>query len=646
MSVNKFGFFILMFACNPAFGQGENVNPVEVIRKFSMSQNLEEKTNLAFTLGEHYWSVRNLPQAKKWYKQCLELNDVPTYSNDVVNTLHLLANVYLNEAIYDSALSFCNDGFMAIAVISNKVDLPNLYQTKGRIYMQLGDHQSALKFFTIADSLYDISPQKDMQANSPYIKIAIGQIFESQMQMARAKEYFDMAYESAKAYKSNYAEATSIQSIANWQCNMKLYRQAKETYSLLLRPQYYVASSYRTIYTYTGLGDVYLGLGQYDSALHYYKLGFHDSKLKGEVYQQDLFYRKLGDSYFKLNNIPLAKAYYDSSLWWGKRNNKLTSSISACQSMADIYKSENNFAKAFEYQVLKERLKDSSLSIKNLEITNHAYTLNNIKQKDFAINLLTATNANNTNTIRKSKTTTNLLYGFVGLMGLSFLFYSNRLSLKRKLDRQLAISQERERIIADLHDDVGATLSSIHIYSELAGNIIETQRTESKELMQKISEQGKALSGRMSDIIWSLKPMGEGKYSILSRLKNYSQELLAGQGINTLFNISDDLDNRIENPQVRKNILLVAKEAMNNIAKYSRATTATISLQQNDLTVTLSIEDNGVGFNTNVDTNGNGLHNIKQRSLQVKGNCHISSSAGQGTKVQCVFPIATISHTM
>ncbi|MES2774924.1 MAG: two-component regulator propeller domain-containing protein [Bacteroidota bacterium] len=206
------------------------------------------------------------------------------------------------------------------------------------------------------------------------------------------------------------------------------------------------------------------------------------------------------------------------------------------------------------------------------------------------------------------------------------------------LEKNLAIQLERERIIADLHDDVGATLSSMHIYGELAGNIFKDKPQESHKLMGKISEQGKDLMGRMNDIIWSLKPAGEDKYSFTARLKNYSQELLAAKNIVTNFNINETLNGEITNPVVRKNVLLIAKEAMNNIAKYSGADTATISLQKTGSTIVLSVRDDGQGFDTAIARQGNGIHNMQQRSRVMQGSLNVTSSPGTGTLVECRFP--------
>jgi len=216
--------------------------------------------------------------------------------------------------------------------------------------------------------------------------------------------------------------------------------------------------------------------------------------------------------------------------------------------------------------------------------------------------------------------------------------------IRLKTEQELTVAKERERIIADLHDDVGATLSSIHIYSELAGNLVNARPAESQEMMNKISQQGKDLLGNMSDIIWSLKPASDEQYSFARRLLNYSQELLAAKNIQAHFAIDELLAAQIINPQVRKNILLIAKEAMNNIAKYSNAGKAIITLEKKETMVVLCVEDNGQGFDTTNAKHGNGLHNMQQRCQQLEGVFEISSSTGKGTSLSCHFPIAIISH--
>ncbi|MES2647579.1 MAG: histidine kinase [Bacteroidota bacterium] len=612
---------------------------------FSSSPNVDKKAKAAFELGGYYWTIRKLSDAKMWFRTCLRVMPVATDSNNVVDAQNLLANVYLNEAAYDSALFFCNESFSSIGKISNKRLLPNLYQTKGRIYLPLGDQNAAINFFTVADSLYETSPDILMQSQSPYIKIALGQIFESQQQMNRAKEYYDMAVRLSGVQKDINTMATSLQTEAQWFCTMKQYKKAKEIYAKLLQPPLHNAYSYRIIYIFNGLGDVYLGLRQPDSSLYYFKKSLQESKDKGENYRQDLFYCKMGNAYTMKKMFSLAKLYYDSTIQTAEKNRYRSASIMAYQGLAEIAIDENDYKAAYRYLQTKQQLKDSVLNLKTVEMSNHSYTLNNIKQKDVTINALTVLDEDNQKLIKQGKVITSLLFAFTGLLLLFFFIFTKRLKLARRLEKQMIITEERERIIADLHDDAGATISSIHIYSELAGSLVDTKPHESKELLAKISQQGKDLLNRMSDIIWSLKPGNEQSFSISSRLKNYSHELLASKGINVEFEISETLDSDLSNPLARKNILLIMKEAMNNVAKYSGANNAVITLQQAGESIQLSVKDNGKGFNIYATATGNGLHNMKQRSKYLKGEFNIISSPEHGTLVSVKFPIAIISHT-
>jgi signal transduction histidine kinase/streptogramin lyase len=224
-------------------------------------------------------------------------------------------------------------------------------------------------------------------------------------------------------------------------------------------------------------------------------------------------------------------------------------------------------------------------------------------------------------------------------------FYLRRLQAERqKMLQQYLLQQERDRITADLHDDIGATLSSMSIYSDLAVNVMNTQPRETKKMIDKISDTSKDLMNRMGDIIWSMKPANEEKYTIEARLKNYCTELLTPKNIVAGFYIDDKLAASITNPEVRKNLLLIAKEAINNIAKYSKATQVTFTLNQQAQKIVFTIKDNGEGFDKLKVSNGNGIDNIQQRCKLLGGICSIETSKGNGVCITCNFPIAIISH--
>lgn len=217
--------------------------------------------------------------------------------------------------------------------------------------------------------------------------------------------------------------------------------------------------------------------------------------------------------------------------------------------------------------------------------------------------------------------------------------------MRLNAEKETSIAKERERIITDLHDDVGATLSSLSIYGELANNVWTDKPEESRKLIDKISVTAKALMGRMGDIIWSMRAGDEEKFTLEARLKNYCNELLSPKNIESHVAIDNKLAATISNPGVKKNILLIAKEAINNIAKYSDATVANIVFEKQEAGVALIISDNGNGFGREGSRQGNGLHNMEARCKALQGNFSIQTAPRAGTVVTCLFPIATISYT-
>lgn len=215
--------------------------------------------------------------------------------------------------------------------------------------------------------------------------------------------------------------------------------------------------------------------------------------------------------------------------------------------------------------------------------------------------------------------------------------------IKLDIERKIAQEKERVRITEDLHDDVGATLSSLNIYGDLAHSIWEDDPEKSKEIVGKIAGQSRELMFRMSDIIWSMKPELNENGSLTPRIRNFAQELLSSKGIDVDFQIDETIFGSISNPMLRKNIILIIKEALNNVAKYSKASKSLILLEKRDDMIYLEITDNGMGFVKDLEKKGNGLENMATRTKQMNGVFDIISKSGAGVTISCQIPIATIS---
>lgn len=217
-----------------------------------------------------------------------------------------------------------------------------------------------------------------------------------------------------------------------------------------------------------------------------------------------------------------------------------------------------------------------------------------------------------------------------------------QLELKSVEDRLKAIELERNRIASDLHDDIGAALSSIRIYSTALERKFDANPAEAKSLNERILSASAGMMERMSDIIWSIHPRNDAAESLLLRMKSYASEILGSNEITLTYAIGAETEQLQFNMHARKNLYLIFKEAINNISKYSKASGIHIEfgIQGDDLI--FNISDNGIGFNVVQASSGNGLRSMNQRLELLGGKLHIISHQHGGTKLECKIPVKNV----
>jgi signal transduction histidine kinase len=210
--------------------------------------------------------------------------------------------------------------------------------------------------------------------------------------------------------------------------------------------------------------------------------------------------------------------------------------------------------------------------------------------------------------------------------------------------RQQAVMLERERIIADLHDDVGGGISSIRMMSDLMMQDAAAEPGDKYgSFPQKISQTVKEIAQRMHTIIWSLNEENDTLGNFTEYVKQYGTGYFENTGVEFILNTDKDLPSTIQLSGVqRKNLFLVIKEALHNILKHAEATrvAVTIFIQSNRLGIV--IEDNGKGMKDahliNGNGFGNGVKNMKRRMAEINGETGIASS-GNGTRISAGVPL-------
>jgi len=202
---------------------------------------------------------------------------------------------------------------------------------------------------------------------------------------------------------------------------------------------------------------------------------------------------------------------------------------------------------------------------------------------------------------------------------------------KRRVEKQR--QAERDRLAADLHDDLGATLSSIGIQSDALRRKIEKGEVgEAVAMAGDISSSARETIAVMSDIVWAIKPHNEPLDKVVERMKAFAMNLFPGAGIRLKFH-ADGMGGIRTGMTFRKNLFLIYKEAVNNCAKYSGASEADIGLTMDDGRLTVAIHDDGRGFDEAQLKRVNGLNNMRERATEIGGTLRITSAPGAGTRV-------------
>ncbi len=237
---------------------------------------------------------------------------------------------------------------------------------------------------------------------------------------------------------------------------------------------------------------------------------------------------------------------------------------------------------------------------------------------------------------------------FTGLVVLTVRYWSQRrlkLNLER-LEHQGALEKERARIARDLHDDLGASLTQIGLQAEMArqsSDPPEQLRNQSAQLAARV----RTLAHELDAIVWTINPKNDSLDKLATYLCQFSQEFFRLTPIRCRLDVADDIPACPLTPELRHDLFLASKEAMNNIIKHSEASEVWLRLSVRQGRFRLVLEDNGRGFllSSLENSQRNGLSNMQARLRTFGGTFEISSAPGEGTVVIMEIPLTAPSRT-
>lgn len=216
------------------------------------------------------------------------------------------------------------------------------------------------------------------------------------------------------------------------------------------------------------------------------------------------------------------------------------------------------------------------------------------------------------------------------VVSIIFLFYRIR------MEQLLKVERIRRSISGDLHDDIGATLSSMIIYTNLARS-----EKDHEYYLDLIDQNAKEVIGKLDDLVWSINPKNDTCEQLINRMRLHAEPLLNAAGIRLNFTVNPAVLQLKLDLFVKNNVYLLFKEIVNNVVKHSGAANCYINIEGTKSRFKIIVKDDGKGFEpTQVKANRNGLINMQERVRNMHGEIHVKSAVEKGTSVLVLIPIS------
>jgi|GEM_PF-133402 len=202
---------------------------------------------------------------------------------------------------------------------------------------------------------------------------------------------------------------------------------------------------------------------------------------------------------------------------------------------------------------------------------------------------------------------------------------------REQTEHQRTLEAERSRIAQDLHDDLGATLTQIRFLSAVESSDSSVPKA-TRERLKVVSEKSHQMVTSLDEIVWAVNPANDSVRSLASYLRHVASEFFRGTPINCRFDVDKSLPMSPLTSEMRHNLYLAVREALNNSAKHSNATELWLRIHWREKTLQITIEDNGDGFIDQPASVGrNGLLNMCLRMEKIGGHFEQDTHPGTGT---------------
>lgn len=580
-------------------------------------------------LSRQLWLAGENERSRMYAEEQLHLAQKLNFKRGEEMALANRGITYENQGNYADALK----DFLSVIKISeeigSKTGMANGHLECGNVYYLQGNAPEALKNYMKARDFNEQAGEKSGVGNA---YMGMGAVYMQQNNFNDALAAF------ASSLKIQQ-ELGNRRGIAYCYGNMALLNYYQRNYADALRNNFAALEICKETgddlgitNAYNTMAIIYYSQGNYADALHYNMASLKMKEKTGDKMGMAVSYINLGQVNTRLRNFATAKKYLNDALTLSKEIGYKEGIRDTYQSLADLDSTSGDYGESLANYKFFTLYKDSLINEASNRHLNEMKTKYESEQKDKEISLLTKDKQISALEIKKQTWLRNSLIAGLVLMSI-ILFFMYRSYHTRQ---QLKLQTLRNKIASDLHDDVGSTLSSISIFSEIA----QQQSNEVTPMLRQIGDSSRKMLEAMADIVWTINPENDQFEKIIDRMRLFAFELLGAKKIDFEFQADDAIAKMKLPMNVRQNVYLIFKEATNNMVKYSDANKVLFSIRRTSGNLMLTIRDNGKGFDVNHATQGNGLKNMKKRAEDIGARLLLESEPGAGTTIQLILNAA------
>ncbi|MFZ1805860.1 MAG: sensor histidine kinase [Cyclobacteriaceae bacterium] len=665
VAVALFLLILLTFTCHSQVSVIDSLQNIVALHRHDSTE-----LNALLHLTNEF-SRKDITKAKKFSLQVVAQADPLSEVKWLTSAYNYLITMSQQAGQIDSARYFLVTAEKLVQENSTNVRIKfNYNQAAGLFYKNLGEYTKALPYV-----LDNIKIWKKEDENRAGQLLNLGNLYFSMGDYKNATASHLQSLKLFETLKNLRGQSFCFQSLGNDFFSLNQYAKSEKYYERSLALKEQLGDKRGVLTTTISLGDVYKEKKQFSRAEEYYLLGLKGSRQMKLILEEarcqnqlGLLYKQIGErskSENALNEgLTLARKGGDSSmsatinseligLAVETKKEKMTESTllsnlsthiksgdrnseaTEYSHLVEYYAANKEFDKAFEYLKKHEQLKDSvegSTVVLQLKELEEKYQNEKHEQE---IQLLRKDQELQSLALSRERTNVVLIaFALLSVLIISVLLV-NRYRLKNRANRMIEMERIRNSIARDLHDDIGSTLSSINIMSQLALN----ENSNTDQQLKKIATHSAQMMENMSDIVWSINPKNDLAEQMVFKMKEFCAEILEPAGINYSFHVDNSIETLKLDSEKRKNLFLIFKEAINNAAKYSCSTEVTIKLSVHAGHLHFVVDDNGKGFNKGEIRTGNGLSNMNARASAISGSLQFDTEPGMGTQITLTIPI-------